>query len=652
GMLNSCDREIDHIFRNASYCDGAFTVDGLAVGETHTGSDGTTLTFAADAVTVETPCGTFDGCELWITRHSNATYRTYFKDGVGIVKQERHCDCLTEVRTLQAYTIVGGEGKIPCAAGNTWEYTAGYDASVMVHTSKFTVRYADDKTAILSIHCTMERLRYDENSWVDMIQQIRNEYYREEKGRYLICDVSHAIERAEALAKTPMEKAHTKAACSVARRIMETDPGFNPDCTATGHWNFFERHLVEKKNGRMTIGHRFRWSFEWKQDKGTAADMPLLYNDIYGILQDAANCIWSDEWQPGAERTVEYMLWGDKPIKTEICCEAVGSVTTGAGTFADCMQISLDVSGMDGGISYRGGKKEYTFAPGIGIVRTVNYFLGDACKAVYELTAYEGTAEGYMPLADGMMRRYDALDLTDGYVGSAEYTYVADDDGGIVIFQDLTGICEQLAPITQYGMIQNEVLEQKLWDAGKRAEGRLYHSINNFHLMVHYLARPSHNWGNAIRSVEIEGFNLRLMEMFGEGSGVPSAWHGLYASTCLVRAAALFGAHRKEEGYEHLELALRYYTTWSEFAAGEPLEIGNKEVFGGCRVIKGKECILLPDGTRQPIAYAYRFGNSGVGTMFNAMTASRGWEWFNGVRNEDRFKALIDRAKELMEAKK
>ncbi|HPT85688.1 MAG TPA: hypothetical protein PK778_06795 [Bacillota bacterium] len=27
---------------------------------------------------------------------------------------------------------------------------------------------------------------------------------------------------------------------------------------------------------------------------------PILFNDVYGILQDAANCIWSDEWQPGA----------------------------------------------------------------------------------------------------------------------------------------------------------------------------------------------------------------------------------------------------------------------------------------------------------------------------------------------------------------
>ena len=651
GWMNSCDRKADHIFRNASYCDGAFAVDDLSVGDVHTGSDGTTLTFAADAVTVKTPCGAFDGCELWVTRHKNATYRTYFKDGIGIVKQERHCNSLTEVRTLQAYTVVGGEGRIPCAAGNAWAYTADYDPSVMTHALQFTMHYADDKTVILSMSCSMGRLRYDENSWVDMIQQIRNEYCCEEKGHEWICDVSHAIERAEALAKTPMEKAHTRAACSVARRIMETDSEFNPDCTTTGHWNFFNRTFIEKRDGRITSDHDFRWSFEWKRGCSTAADMPLLYNDIYGILQDAANCIWSDEWQPGTERTVEYTRWNDKPIKTEIRCEAVGSVTTGAGTFADCMQISLDIRGLDGGLSYRGGKKEYTFAPGIGIVRTVNYFLGDSCKAVYELTAYEGTGEGYMPFADGMLRRYDALDLTDGYVGSAEYTYVAEDDGSIVIFQDRTGIREQGAPITQYGTIQGEVLEQKLWDAGKRAEGQLHHSINNFHLMVHYLARPSHNWGNAIRSIEINGFNMRLMEMFGEGDGVPPAWHALYAWTCLVRAAALFGNRRKEEGYEHLELALRYYTTWSKYATGQPLEIGNKEVFGDCRVIKDKEHVLLPDGTRQPIAYAYRFSDSAVGTMYYAMTAPRGWEWFNGVRNEDRFKALIDRTKKLMDTK-
>ena len=32
------------------------------------------------------------------------------------------------------------------------------------------------------------------------------------------------------------------------------------------------------------------------------------------------------------------------------------------------------------------------------------------------------------------------------------------------------------------------------------------------------------------------------------------------------------------------------------------------------------------------------------------MTATRGWEWFNGVRNDERFQKDVALAKELMDA--
>ena len=652
GRLNSCDREIDHIFRNASYCDGNFTVEGLRVGERHTGSDGTTLTFAADAETVQTPCGSFDGCELWVTRHSGATYRTYYKNGVGIVRQERLCDGIAEARSLKAYAIVGGSGRIPCAAGNTWEYTADYDTSVMLQASKFTMHYADDKTVILSMYCNMERLRYDENSWVDMIQQIRNEYYCEIDHGYKLCDVSYPIERAEALAKTPMEKAHTKAACSVARRILATDPVFNPDCTATGHWNFFSRNYTEKQDGRITFGDDCRWSFEWKSAGGMEnAEKPILYNDVYGILQDATDCIWSDAWQPGTERTVEYMLWGDRPIKTEICCAAVGRITTKAGTFADCMQLSLDICGMDAGWSYRGGKKEYVFAPGVGIVRMVNYYCMDACKAVYELTAYEGTGEGYMPLADGMVRRYDALDLTDGYVGSAEYTYVADEEGNIVIFADRCGIRKKPEPITQYSAIFGEVIEAQLWREKKRAESRLRHDVNNFNILLHFLGRPTRNWAAAKKAAAWGKYRMRMIEFLAEDGEIPSAWWGIYAHSCFLTACATFGYGNKEEGYAYLDRTFELLPRWLELPDDALLEVGNEQIYGGIKVVKGKGVIELPDGTREPILYDWLFSFN-VGNMYYGMTAPSGWEWFNGVRNEDRFIAAIERVKKLMETKK
>lgn len=647
GLLCSADLEIDFIFRNASYCDGYFTVDGLAVGETYVGSDGTTLTFGGDNETVRTACGVWDECELWITKHDGSTYRTWFKSGVGIVRQERICDSMTEVRTLKAYTIVGGTGRIPCAAGNTWEYTADYAPDMMLQASKYTMCWADGDTVTLTGNWSIERLKYDENSWVDMIQQIRNDYFREVEGRDRVCDVTFAMERAALLAKTPVEKAHTKAACSVARRIMETNPEFNPSYTETGHWNFFSRSTTERQDGKITCNGNFRWSFELKNMENNTADTPLLYNDIYGILQDTADCIWSDHWKPGASFTIEYMLWGDRPVKTKIRCEDAGTVTTKAGVFADCMTVYLDISGFSEGWEYRGGKKEYTFAPGIGIVRTVNSYCQDACRAVYELTAYEGTGEGYMPLADGMIRRYDALDLTDGYIAGAEYTYAADEEGRIAIMADRAGTRKKPENITQYSSIYGEVIEEQLWDAGKHPESRLRHDVNNFRLLTHFLGRPSRHWAAQEKAVAWNKYRMRIMEGLGGNGEVPPAWWGHYASTCFRTACSLFGCGRNDEGYEYLERAFALFEKWNTIADGEEMEVGDPLIYGGVKVIKGKGIIRLPDGTTEPLSYNHLF-NDKSSLMHYGMTAPHGWEWFNGVRNEERFKAYIRRAEKLI----
>ena len=288
----------------------------------------------------------------------------------------------------------------------------------------------------------------------------------------------------------------------------------------------------------------------------------------------------------------------------------------------------------------------YYFADGIGIVRTENEYCRGARTAVYELTSYEGTGKGFMPMADGLVRRYYALDLTDGFVGSAEYTYVADEDGDIVIFADRTGIREVSPPITQYSAIQGEVIEQQLWDEGKWEEGHMKYAVNNFHLILHLLARPSRNRKNAKRSVEINGFYMNVMELLGENGNVPPAWYNLYAWTALVKAAALFGAGRKEEGYSSLDLALKYCEKIALFKHGDLLDTGKEELLGGVKYEYEKGVILLPDGSKEPVSYDYRM-NYNVSNLLYAITARKGWEWFNSVRNEERFKEYVERAKKM-----
>ena len=67
GYMNSIDRTVRHIFRSSSRCDGKFFAD-ISLGETFSGTDGATLSFVSDSETVETPCGKFENCQLWITK--------------------------------------------------------------------------------------------------------------------------------------------------------------------------------------------------------------------------------------------------------------------------------------------------------------------------------------------------------------------------------------------------------------------------------------------------------------------------------------------------------------------------------------------------------------------------------------------------------
>ena len=647
GYMNSIDINTSHLLYNVSRCDGWLFDDKMAVGETKIGSDDTTLTFASENETIHTPCGIFENCQLWITKIFDkyigyCINKAWYKSGVGIVKFERIVDELSDVRILSKYSIAGGNGLLPMSSGNTWEYADTYNHEMLISELKLTVTHADNESAMVATSDFAERFAYDANSWLDMIQQIRNEYWIQDNGEWKLGDISVPLEKVESLATTPMEKAHSKAAVSVARRIIE---GETQENGYTGHWNFFSKLLIKKENGKLTTAHNHRWSFELKRmgdDRDVAA--PLLYNDIYDILQDATTCIWSDEWRIGMTPTVEYNNYG-QVIKTQITCEDGGTVTTKAGTFDNCLKLTMNIYGLKDGLAYRGGKKAYYFANGIGIVRTENEYCDGLKTAVYELTSYEGTGEGYMPMADGLVRCYDALDLTDGYIGGVEYVYVQNSEGNIVIFKDAIGIRKAPPAITQYNSIQAEVIEDRLWEEGKHKESRLCHDVNNFRLLCHFLGRDSRYWAAQEKAVAWNKYRLKILEGLGDGV-VPDAWLGHYASTCFRTACALFGCEKKDEGYMWLDKAFEAYPKWDSIKKGSEMDVGDPLIYGGIKVVKGKSIVKLPDGTLEPLSYEHLFEGS-CNLMYYGMTAPHGWEWFNPVRDEDRFKKYIERAKEM-----
>ena len=253
-----------------------------------------------------------------------------------------------------------------------------------------------------------------------------------------------------------------------------------------------------------------------------------------------------------------------------------------------------------------------------------------------------------MPIVGGLFRRYDAIGLTDGYEGAVEYTFVEDDEGQVFIFSNQIGIKQKLAPISSYKSIENEIVEDRLWEEGKREEARLRHDTNNIHLMLHFLCRPSRYWAAPHKAIAWNMYCMKTVEGFGENGEIPTAWLGFYAATCFRTACALFGNGRREEGYEYLEKCFAPFEEWDKIPDGTETDTGDPLIFGGVKVLKNKPVLVLPDGTKEPIDYGYMLRQD-KSLVHYGMTAQKGWEWFNPVREEERFKEYIERARKLIE---
>lgn len=396
------------------------------------------MTCKADGLTVETPAGTFANCVCYTIQgaYAGLTYsETYFCPKVGIVKQIVTRDDRTYEWLLKTVRINGGTGLIPFAEGNRWEYTANEEGIDYAIENVFEVVFAEKESVNLLHYEIYEMLGFQNATWCGNILLARRSYCKDDH----LCDVREFMRKAEDLAVTKRQKVHTAVANTVMERILATDPTFNPDYTQSGHWNFFEYIQPRAQDGKVELRDNRTYSFEWKNMGNQGAQgNKLLYNFVYDRIRDDMDVVWSDEWIVGYHVEKDGPTWhkGAKIVADVLEDE---TVTVASGTFANCRHLRYVASGYENGYAYANCEKHYWFAPGAGIVKVKTVFDGGANEAVYELTAYTGTGEGYFPLADGLFRRYEVLDISDGWHGGVEYTYDEDDEG-FVIFQNSWGV--------------------------------------------------------------------------------------------------------------------------------------------------------------------------------------------------------------------
>lgn len=427
-----------HVFWRAGRCDGLIFDPAMKKGDTVVSSDGkTTLLCEQTDAVIETPAGTFENCTIYsISGKDNV--KTAYCPGVGIVYSERN----GEKSSLKKYVINGGDGMIPFYPGNRWEYDTKSDDVEYDEKRIFEVTSYKNSEATVSAYGITKFIKYKE-TFGGIMKYAADKYAEEHgKGQWRLVEVRDKMKEAEKLAKTKMQKAWFSAAYDVMDRIFNTDATFTPDCKEYGLWNFFNIYEAKRKYGEVCISHRFagdstKESFEWKDRVKGEQPFRLLYNFLYEIIQNGTGFIWNDKWRPGYNDKINVNHYG-APISTDLSVAENERVITPAGTFDDCRHVILDVSGYGGGLGYFGGHMECWYAEGVGLVkykRPVN----DTVENVWELTEYKGKGDGFFPINDGLVRRYEPKDIGDGCRGFVEYTYAADETG-TTIFRNACGV--------------------------------------------------------------------------------------------------------------------------------------------------------------------------------------------------------------------
>lgn len=436
------------IYWNASQNDSIVYDTNMKPGDVYTSSDNLcTLTYKERGVTVETPAGKFENCEVWVhdgPRYGLTYCETYICPGVGIVKQSTDRFGLDSTWVLNSYNINGGTGIIPFEIGNRWEYICETNNGIEYSTnSYFEVTSFENNTATVSAghFCVLQK--YNTDTWNGAMAYLVNAYCEtDDDENEKMVDVRDYTEEVKKLATTKQEKVITETASKVMKRIQNCYPYINPDYEQKGKWNFFGSYRMHEKGGKQFFRSDRRMSkfnFMWKANMWNIGNegYKVLYGNFLHEIKDAVGCVWSEKWVPGYHAEARsYAQDGAKYVLDVLEDE---TVTTPCGTFENCRHVTYDLAGMvRNGTQFQGGKKDIWYAEGIGIVKfRTDYWYNRTLICDWELKEYREKGEGYFPVIDDAYRKYAPTTIGDGWHASVEHTYVTDERGALIIFNVL-----------------------------------------------------------------------------------------------------------------------------------------------------------------------------------------------------------------------
>ena len=106
---------------------------------------------------------------------------------------------------------------------------------------------------------------------------------------------------------------------------------------------------------------------------------------------------------------------------------------------------------------------------------------------------------------------------------------------------------------------------------------------------------------------------------------------------------------RKEEGYSEVEACIELEKERRRIPKGTPLYFGDEGLFAKAYAKQGEVKIYSNENLCINHYANTFFARLADIDIYYSLTAPKGWEWFNSVREEERFRELVEKAKEIGE---
>ena len=193
---------------------------------------------------------------------------------------------------------------------------------------------------------------------------------------------------------------------------------------------------------------------------------------------------------------------------------------------------------------------------------------------------------------------------------------------------------------------RHEVYEKRYMMLGEEEKYWMLRYAGNFlrtSSMIYRLREHKSYIGKPEDSIAWNTMYLNVLDGITQNT-IPDGWICEYFMQYIRLSASYFGANDKDSGYSYLEKALELSKRWKDIPKNTALDLGNPLFFGETKLIKNDWHIQLPDNEKLPSLLGFKHS---IANLAMIMEAEKGWEWFDGVRNEERWSAILSEAKAL-----